>query len=215
MPRPPVPAHLLVCDVDGVLYRYDRSVRVATLARALGLGDDAVHDAVYRSGIEDAGDDGTLGPEAYLAALGDRLGLGAPLDRGLWTDARAAAMTPDTEALDLLAQVARRVPVATLSNNGTLLKQEAGRIEPELAALAARHDVAVEMFVAGEIRAAKPDPAAYLAVTGWFGVAPGDAAFVDDTQAHVDGARRAGLRAHLHTSVDALAGFLRAQGLLA
>ena len=101
------------------------------------------------------------------------------------------------------------MPVATLSNNGLLLKQEAARIVPDLAAVPG-----VEILMAGELGAAKPSVAVYLTVVERFGVSPGDALFVDDSDDNVTGAERAGLRAHPYAGADDLGRWLRAAGAL-
>jgi putative hydrolase of the HAD superfamily len=198
---------LLVVDVDGVLYRYDRGRRVAELARALDRPDGAVHDALFASGLEDRADAGELGPDEYLEALGQQLG--TTVTRRVWAAARAAAMAPDDEVLRLVQRVSMDTPVASLSNDGALLAEEAPRIVPELAALGG-----ARMFFGGTLGVAKPDPAAYLKVVEAYGVAPGAAAFVDDAAANVAGAEAAGLRGHLFTGRDDLAVFLSALRLL-
>jgi putative hydrolase of the HAD superfamily len=208
---PPDPStasvRLLIFDVDGVLFRYDRAVRARTLASELGRSFDAVWDAVFTSGIEARGDAGELDTEEYLAALSDHLGL--PVPREAWVRSRAAAMTPDFDVLGLAARACRTVPVAALSNNPALLKEEAPRIAPELAAL-----VRDRLFVGGELRVAKPHPTAYWAVTDRCRVKTAEALFVDDDAANVEGARDAGLEAHRFTTAAALEACLTTYGLL-
>ena len=198
---------LLVVDVDGVLYRYDRARRVAELARAVDRPAAAVHEALFGSGIEDAADAGELDAEGYLAALGERLG--TTVSRRDWAAARAAAMTPDHEVLSLVQRVSMDTPVATLSNNGALLAEEAPRIVPEVVALGG-----ARLFFGGVLGAAKPDPAAYEGVLAAYGVAPGAAAFVDDSEEYVAGARTVGLQGHVFVGRDELAVFLAALRLL-
>ena len=203
----PAPVRLVVFDVDGVIYRYDRDRRVAALARELGRSADDVRAAMFTSGVEDAGDAGDLAPDDYLRAIGH--GLGTTVSRDAWVRARATAMAVDPDVLALVAAVAERLPVATLSNNGALLKQEAHRIPPELTAVPG-----VEVLMAGELGSAKPSVAVYLTVVERFGVPPGQALFVDDSDENVTGAARAGLRAHRHGGADDLARWLRAEGAL-
>lgn len=204
---PTGPEQLLILDVDGVLYRYDRDVRVTTLATALGVSSGAVQDALFASGIEDRADRGTLSPDGYLEALSDRLGVTVAVDA--WVAAWASACTPDFEALELAARACRVAKVAALSNNGALLKAEAPRIVPELAAL-----VLDRLYVSGETGLVKPDPAAYWAVVDGCGFTVDRAYFVDDSPDNVEGARLAGLTAHHFTSADALGAFLSSHALL-
>jgi FMN phosphatase YigB (HAD superfamily) len=204
---PAGPAQLLIFDVDGVLYRYDRDVRSRTLAGALRVPTAAVDEALFGSGIEAQGDAGQLSADEYLDALSARLGV--TVTRDDWASSWAAACTPDLEVLALAARACRVVTVAALSNNGALLKAEAPRIVPELVAL-----VVDRLFVSGELGVAKPDPAAYLAVVDGCGVTAAEALFVDDSEANVAGARVAGLTAHQFTTAPALELFLAARGLL-
>lgn len=62
--------HCVLFDLDGVLADYDRGTRIETLARHLGRRAEAVHAAIYTSGVEDAGDAGMLDALSYLSALG-------------------------------------------------------------------------------------------------------------------------------------------------
>ncbi len=194
-------AQLLILDVDGVLYDYDRSERVRVLASLLGRTPDAVDDAVFASGIEDRADAGELTTEEYLAAVGDRLG--CRLDRETWVQARIAATRPMAGELALMHEAASRARVATLSNNSVLLKEEMPRIMPELSGA-----TDVDVHVAGEIGVLKPAAGAYLALTERYAVEPGQAAFVDDAERHVRGAERAGLLALRYTGLDGLRSWL-------
>lgn len=205
--EPTGPEQLLVFDVDGVLYHYDRNVRVTTLATTLGVSSGAVQDALFASGIEDDGDTGVFGPDEYLAALSARLGVTVTVDA--WVTASASASSPDFEVLGLAARACRVAKVAALTNNGALLKSEAPRILPELVAL-----VLDRLYVSGEIGLAKPDPAAYWAVVDGCGFTVDQAYFVDDSPDNVEGARLAGLTAHHFTSAEGLASFLASHALL-
>ena len=180
---------LLIVDVDGMLYDYDRDRRVQQLATALDVSPQAVEDAVFTSGVEDSADAGEISTERYLAAVSERLA--RTLDRETWVRARIASTRPMPGELALCAEAARRTTVATLTNNSFLFKEEMPRFMPELLAL---DDVSVH--VAAEYGVIKPDPAVFLAMTDEYGVSPDHAAFVDDAERHVDGARRAGLAAH-------------------
>ena len=197
---------LVIFDVDNVLVRYDRGRRMAVMAEQLGRTVDEVTAAVFGSGIVDASDAGELSADGYLAALGDHLGM--PVPRDVWVAARAAATVADPAMVDLAAAVAARTPVALLTNNGSLLRQELARIAPTVAALPG-----AELFASGDLRLAKPDPEVYRTVAARYGVAPTDTAFVDDSAEYVAGARQAGLQAHHFTGRDGLLAFLTAEGI--
>jgi putative hydrolase of the HAD superfamily len=195
----------VIFDHDNVVVRYDRAMRVAAMAAALGRTEDQVAAAVFGSGLEDAADTGRLSPGAYLDAVGERLG--CPVSRPVWAAARAAGTTADARMVALVARAARHTPVALLTNNGTLLREELATVSPEVAALG------LPFHASGDLGVAKPDPEVYRRVAALHGVAPGATLFLDDTADHVDGARRAGLRAHLFTAYDAAVAFLVAEGV--
>ena len=197
---------LVIFDVDNVLVRYDRARRMAEMAERLGRTSDEVTAAVFGSGAEAAADAGELGADDYLRAIGDHLGL--PVPRDVWVSARAAATVADPTMVALAADVADHTPVALLTNNGSLLRQEFARIAPEVAAIPG-----VKLFASGDLGVAKPDPDVYRTVVGHYGVTPTDAVFVDDSPDYVAGARTSGLRAHLFTQHNALVAFLIAEGV--
>jgi glucose-1-phosphatase len=99
------------------------------------------------------------------------------------------------------------MPVALLTNNGTLLREELATVSPEVAALG------LPLHTSGDLGVAKPDPEVYRRVARLHGVTPAETLFVDDSPDYVDGARRAGLRAHLYTGYDAVVEFLVAEGV--
>ncbi len=117
-------------DMNDVLFRYDRGVRVARLARLCGKPAAAVEAAIGGSGFADSGDEGVMRADAYLAGFGERLGW--PLTRGDWAEALRAAVTPIPETLALAALIRRRARVVVLTNNNLLVKREVDAICPDL-----------------------------------------------------------------------------------
>ncbi len=201
------PPRLLIVDVDGVLYDYDRDVRVRALAAALNVEPQAVDDALFASGIEDRADAGELSTDEYLDAVGAQLG--CRVDRETWVQARIVCTKPMPGELELTALAATSAQAVTLSNNSLLLKEEMPRIMPELVALPG-----VTIHVAAEFGVLKPDPAVYLAIAEHYGVRPGDTAFVDDAERHVKGAERAGMAAHHYRNLDGYRAWLADLDLL-
>ena len=194
-----------VLDVNGVLYDYDRQQRIEALADALGVPADAVGEAIFGSGLEDAADAGEIGPDEYLSRATQRLGV--ELDRPTWRRALAGAVRARQPVLDLLGRISPPTKMATLSNNGLLVKEEVASVYPEIA------ELGIEFHVAAELGDAKPDRDVYLDLCNVMDVRPEEAVFVDDKEANVAGAERAGLRAHRFTGVAALTDFLAEVGL--
>ena len=195
----------MIFDLDNVVVRYDRPGRMAVMAERLGRTPDEVTAAVFGSGIEDRADRGELTPEEYLRAVGDELG--TPVPRDVWTAARSAATTPDPAMLDLVRTVQRHAPVAFLTNNLRLLREEYHRVAPEVTALG------LPIHASGDLRVAKPDPEVFRVVAALHAVAPADALFVDDLPENVEGAREAGMRAHVFAGYDGVVDFLVAEGI--
>ncbi len=69
-----------------------------------------------------------------------------------------------------------------------------------------------DIIVSGTERLMKPDPAIYALARTRFGLGDGEAVFVDDNPANVEGARKAGWLAHHFTDAQSLARDLRALG---
>lgn len=194
-------------DLDGVLADYDRGTRVAVLARRLGRRTEAVHAAIYASGIEDAADAGRLDTSASLSALARALD--GPVDEDAWVEARRAA----TRARPAVLALARAlhgagVAVAVLSNNSTLMAERWPAIVPALFPL-----FEGRAFCSGRLGAAKPSPAAYLRCLEALATPPAAALCVDDSAANVAGACAAGLAAHRFTSLPRLRQALARHGL--
>jgi HAD superfamily hydrolase (TIGR01509 family) len=73
-----------------------------------------------------------------------------------------------------------------------------------------------DVVVSGDVGVAKPNPSIFQLAAQRLGVAPDACLMIDDQAQHVEGARAAGLRAHLHesTRLSALIERLEAEGAL-
>lgn len=205
------PVRLLIFDVNGVLYHYDPNRRVEVLGAAIHRSPDAVDEAMFGSGLEDAADSGSIGPDEYLDGLSERLG--TPVDRDTWRAALVASTARNKPLHGLLTELRVNgrlddVRTVTLSNSSMLVREEVESIFPELA------ELGVEFHVAAELGDAKPAARVYEDLCTHLGVEPSEAAFVDDKRDNVDGARRAGLRAHHFSDTAAFEGFLSELGLV-
>ena len=69
------------------------------------------------------------------------------------------------------------------------------------------------IFNTAEIGIAKPDPAVFHHVLAELEVGVDEVVFIDDLPENVEGARTAGLRAHVHTDRASTAEFLRDHGV--
>ena len=71
-----------------------------------------------------------------------------------------------------------------------------------------------QIFVSGELRLAKPDPAIFRHLLAAIGAAPGDCLLIDDAERNVAAAAALGLRTHLFTDAAGLDRELDRLGLL-
>jgi glucose-1-phosphatase len=199
---------LILFDLNGVLYRYDRDIRIAYLASVVKQTPAAVKAAIWDSGFEDSGDAGLLDADAYLRGFGACLGY--DLGEAEWVAAQQAAVTPIVETLALLSRVAPIVRCGILTNNNRLVLRNFSALYPEVAAL-----VGDQAWVSAEFGARKPDPESYRRCLGRTGTAVEATLFIDDSPANIAGALEAGLIGHEYTGSEALAAELGRLGLLA
>lgn len=204
---PPSPIRLVIFDMDDVLLHYDVEARQSAIATMAGLTVDEVARLIWDSGIEDASDAGRLSADAYLAACSQALGI--PFGRADWFRTRALAMTLDPEAVALAQAVKDKAALALLTNNGFIMGEHFDALVPELRAV-----FGPAMHVAAEFGTKKPDPAIYARLAARYGVAPAEAAMIDDKPVNIEGARAAGLTGHSFRSAGELRSFLDALSLI-
>jgi len=193
---------LVLFDMDNVLCDYDRGKRVARLAELAGSTDEFVHQAIWDSGFELLGDSGTLDAVDYLRGFGERIGYPLSLDE--WVEARRCSMRADRAMLEIVRDLRRTVDIAVLTNNTTLVADHIDTLLPELR----------PVFGSRIYKTAKPDPLCYRLCVSELKVRPETVLFVDDLAANVAAARKAGLLAHHHTSVETFRQALSGYGLL-
>lgn len=196
MPHPPL--RLALFDMDDVLCRYDRPLRLRLLSSLCGQPVEAIDASIWRSGFEHEADHGDFDAAAYLAGFGARLRY--PLSEAEWVANRKASMTPFPEMLALVAALKRQgVTVAILSNNNLLTGTCLDRLFPELRPLFGK-----DILMSAELAVQKPDPAIYRLALERFGARPDEALFVDDSAENVAGAKAAGLHGHHFDGIDGL-----------
>jgi len=184
-----VPPALVLFDLDGVLCRYDRESRRRDLAELAGSTPEAVQQAIWASGFEEAADRGDYDAAGYLAEFGRRLGY--PLTRGQWIANRKAALAPWPEMLALVRRAQRHTAAALLTTNGPLMLEALQEIYPELLPLFGREN----LHFSCTLGATKSEPEGFRRLLVRRGLAARDCFFLDDHQAYVATARRVGLDA--------------------
>lgn len=196
----------VIFDVDGVLCRYRRDLRLEMMSRMSGVPAERIEEVIFNQGFDEDGDRGRYSAEEYHRLFCERIG--APLTVDQWLDARAASVEPDPEVLDMARRLKGRVMLATLTNNGPLLKEHFARVFPEAAEIFGEH-----AHFSCEFQTCKPDPLVFRRLVERLEVAAGASLFIDDSPSYVDGATEAGLRAHRFESAEGLRRVLGAHGL--
>lgn len=196
---------VVVFDLDGVIRDWNDD-EIAVVEVAHGLEPGTILNVGFSDDLGVASVTGRLAYRQWMDEIRrrviDQYGPGATGALDHWE--RNIGIV-NTEMLELLRAVRRDRPVACLSNGTTRLRRD-------LLALDLLHEFDV-VFNTAEIGIAKPDPEVFMHVVQELGVDARDAAFIDDLETNVHGARTAGLRAHQHRDRHGTAAFLRGLGL--
>ncbi|MEO9168816.1 MAG: HAD family phosphatase [Aestuariivirga sp.] len=196
---------LVIFDMDDVLCHYDLGRRLRALARLADVTARDVRAAVWDSGFEDLADQGGYAEiENYLAEFSTRLGHKITLDQ--WIEARRIAMQPNEDVLDLATKLGHQAALAIYTNNGPVVKNHLDKLFPEAA------EIFKQRYCSYEFGTKKPDPKSYIKLLEAIGEKPESCWFIDDKKSNVEGARIAGLRAHLFTGVESLTAEAKTQG---
>ena len=196
---------LVIFDMDDVLCHYDLGRRLRALARLADVTARDVRAAVWDSGFEDLADaGGYVEIENYLHEFGTRLGRHISLDQ--WIEARRIAMVPNEDVLDLAKKLGEQTSLAIYTNNGPVVKNHLEKLFPEAA------EIFKLRFCSYEFGTKKPDPMSFTKLMQALDQKPELCWFIDDKKSNVEGAKIAGLRAHLFTGYDALATEAKNQG---
>lgn len=202
-----MPITLVIFDLDDVLVDYDHAVRCRALGERIGCDADAVHRALFVSGLEYEADMGRIGAETQARTLSASLGVPVTL-----TDciaARAASMAPRMALRDLVDALSARCRLAILTNNGFLVRDHFATLCPPFAHFFAGHVHCSAMY-----GLSKPDPAIFRHCARALGVSPEHALFIDDKPENAAGAERAGMLGHHFRDAPTLRAHLSDLGLL-
>ena len=177
----------VIFDLGGVILRTEDRVPRTKLAERLGMTYEELDAFVF--GCESS-KEATLGEktvDAHWAFIADYFGLDAA---GLndFTHLFWGGDQVDTKLVDYIRSLHGRFKTGLLSNAWSDLRQV---VEEEFRII----DAFDEIVISAEVGLAKPDPHIYELAVERLGVAPDEAAFVDDMLPNVEAAREAGLHA--------------------
>jgi putative hydrolase of the HAD superfamily len=201
------PIRAVIFDMDGVLTNYDFDRRLSVLERESGIEVATIEEAIWHSGYDYEHDQGRHDAETYLAGVAKRLG--RPISLETWLTARREAMRPNSEVLEIVRALTGKVKLATLTNNGHLLREAIGEVFPEFTELFGEHG-----YFSCQFGVAKPDAGAYHGVLERLDIPPNEALFIDDTDWCCRGAVDAGLHVHHFKGAEGLREDLVGRGIL-
>ncbi|MEU4160537.1 HAD family phosphatase [Actinoplanes sp. NPDC026670] len=196
----------VVFDLGGVVCRYQPELRLAELAHIYARTSEDVHRLLYGSGFIGETEGGLWSAEEIVAEVGARLGHSVGRDE--LESAWLASFPVDEAVVGLAGRIAVRHRTAILTNNDLLLREALLRAHPELG------EHFGDIVFSADIHAVKPTAEAFSRALSILAVEPSDVLFVDDSQANVAGALKAGLSAVQFQDAAQLAAELDRHGLL-
>ena len=196
----------LLFGMDGVFCDYDFGHHLTLLEGWTGVSAAEIEQSIFKSGFEDAANLGHYGGNAYIEEVA-RL-LGVPMEAETWLLARAQAMTPHPEIATIAQRLKKRYPMALLSNNGWLLRENISRILPVLSEI-----FGTMLFFSAETGASKEKATSFdtlIAILGW---QTATTLFIDDNPLFIAAAAKAGLQTYQYTDPTVFAADLIHLGL--
>ena len=176
---------IVVVDLGDVAASFRPERRLAALSNATGLSEQFIHDSLFASGLDRRAELGLIGPGEIISTL--RAALRTPVEPDTLTAAWATAFEPDAEILNIVGTVTART--ALFTNNGPMINR---CLHGPLDVIASSFD---EIICSWELKATKPDQAAFERAAARLDVAPHRLLLLDDGPANVESARGCGWNA--------------------
>lgn len=186
----------VIFDFGGVLVRTADPAGRRKWESRLGLRAGDLERAVHGSDLWILAQRGEMTPDAFWAAVAERLGVAEPDIPALRADYFADDHL-DPALMALIADLrARGWPVALLSNDSAALE---AKLRDELGI----YDAFDQVIISAHIGHMKPEAATYRTAAAAIGLSTPECVFIDDNPANVDGARAVGMAAiHYRAGMD-------------
>ena len=193
-----MPIRAVIFDLGGVLVRTEDRQPRAELAERLGMSYDQLSGLIFDNESARQATLGQLPTASHWEAVRQALHLSeeefAQARQDFW-----AGDALDSVLIENIRNLRPRYRTALLSNAWDNLRRI---LEQDWRIL----DALDQVIISAEVGLAKPDARIYRLAVERLGVAPGEAVFIDDFPANLEGARAAGLRAlYFHSREQALA----------
>jgi putative hydrolase of the HAD superfamily len=184
----------VVFDVGNVVCRFTPERRLQGLAQHTGLEPDRIHEAIWTSGLDTRAEAGQLSPadlERALRVARDNRNDTVTL-RATWSN----AFIPDHAVCELVGRLDR--PAFAFTNNGPMFTDCLAHELIDVAGLFQR------VICSWQLRARKPDPAAFERLCADLQQPPEELLFIDDDSNNTASARSVGLAAITFTNAEQL-----------
>jgi len=194
----------VVFDLGNVVCTFNPERRLRELARRTGLEPVRIHEAIWTSGLDASAEAGQLCLSDVQQALVDALDnrIDAVTLRAAWS----TAFIPDNAVCAIVRHL--RHPSFAFTNNGPMLTDCLDHELMEIEQLFQR------VICSWQVRARKPDPAAFERLCAELRRPPEELLFIDDDRNNTASARSVGLATITFTSAERLAADLdQLQGL--
>ncbi|WP_405938272.1 HAD-IA family hydrolase [Streptomyces sp. NBC_00726] len=187
----------LLCDLDNVIRFFDLD-EVTRQEEAAGIAPGTTMEIAFAPERDLPLLLGRISRDEWAASIAEALAARVP---GPQAVALAAAFTHtpsrvDQQVVELLGRVRRSVPVVLVTNATVWLDDDLARL--------GLTGLADDVVNSSRVRIAKPDAGIYEIAAARAGVPAHRCAFVDDSRANVEAARRAGMTAVLYRDISDL-----------
>jgi HAD superfamily hydrolase (TIGR01509 family) len=193
----------IIFDLGGVIINIDYT-KTATAFKQLGLIDfDDKYTQAAQTELFDRFEIGEVSAFHFVNRLLDLLPQGCNANQVVhaWN---AMIMDIPLERLDWLTELRKTRKVFLLSNTNALHIDAVNRSLQQTVPDKKLTDYFDRVYLSHEMGMRKPSEAIFLNVCDEQGLLPGETIFIDDTERHVEGAKKAGLQAVLVPSNSAI-----------
>ncbi|MEL7500471.1 MAG: HAD family phosphatase [Planctomycetota bacterium] len=184
-------------DLGKVILDFDHAIGCRNVAEHCGVSPNAVHAALFDSGLEVRFETGEFTPEAFCELFFEAVGGRCQPEQLL--EGMSDIFTPNLEIFPLIEQLhQQQFPIGILSNT----------CHAHWSWVKRHFSIIGECFstriLSYEEKSMKPDHRIFQAAIAASGCEPGEIFFMDDRPDNVEGALAAGLDAVIYTSVGEL-----------
>ena len=176
---------VVVVDLGGVAASFRPVRRLAALSVATGRSERFIQHALFASGLDRRAELGMIGPDEIISEVS--AALRTHIDPHTLTSAWATAFEPDLEVLNIVRTVTARTVLFT--NNGPMINR---CLSGPLDVISSSFDV---IICSWELKAVKPDEAAFESAALRLDAAPHQLLLLDDDSTNVESAQRCGWNA--------------------